>query len=349
MILPCVAAGLCVVGFRLWPKLRSTGDRSASRVLLGGGRVSVIIPARNEARNIPRLISSLQAGLSRPWEILVVDDGSTDGTASLAAEHGARVIRPGEPPDGWKGKTWACHQGATQAAGELLCFMDADTWMAGESAWQDLLERAGDGVFSVCPWHEVRRPYESLSLFFNLSMVLGTVPEGLFGQVLWIRKEDYGLCGGHAAVAQRVLENHGLAAHCRQAGLEIRSAVGRGLVSFRMYPGGLGELIGGWRKGFAAGAGATPSGLMVWIVIWLHGLMLAPISVALAPGCHVAWAVYVLAVAQVTLYARRVGSFPWWVGALYPLPLLFFFALFGWAKWSSGKPVTWKGRTIDAD
>ncbi len=90
--------------------------------------LSVIIPARNEAHNLPTLLGSLAAQSVRPCEILVVDDGSTDRTAEVARELGARVIASEPLPEGWRGKTWACHQGAQAATGELLCFVDADTW-----------------------------------------------------------------------------------------------------------------------------------------------------------------------------------------------------------------------------
>lgn len=346
MLLSLIALALCLVGWALWPRLRSVPGGGSS---LSGVRVSVIIPARNEAHNLPRLLGSLAGLRDGPHEVIVVDDSSTDGTAEVARVHGARVIHPGPLPDGWRGKPWACHQGARAAEGEVFCFLDADTWMPHQDSWQRLAGAAGDGVFSVCPWHEVESPFESFSLFFNLNMVMGTTPDGLFGQVLWIPRDAYAQCGGHEAVAGRVLENHTLAAHCREAGLGVRSAAGRGLVSFRMYPGGMGTLIDGWRKGFAAGAGATPGLVMFLIVLWLSGLIMAAISLAFDPCSPWAWAAYGLAAAEVFWFSRRVGGFPLWSALFYPLPLVFFFGLFAWAKRSSGTHVTWKGREIHAD
>jgi len=337
-------AGVCL---RLWDRLRLHKAGAASQ----GDRpeVSVIIPARNEAHNLPRLLSSLTNQRDRPLEIIVVDDDSTDATAEVARQHGAHVITPGPLPNGWRGKPWACHQGARQAAGDVFCFLDADTWLADEDAMGRLAGAAGDGVFSLCPWHEVRRPYEMLSLFFNLNMVLGTAPDGLFGQVLWIHRDAYAKTGGHERVAGRVLENHALAAHCRENGIPLASSAGRGIVSFRMYPDGPRGLIEGWSKGFAAGAGATPGGVMALIVIWLTVLMVAFVSLMLRPAGPWSWAAYAGAAFSVWIFARRVGSFPWWVALLYPAPLVFFFGLFARAKRVSGKSVTWKGREIHAD
>jgi 4,4'-diaponeurosporenoate glycosyltransferase len=167
--------------------------------------------------------------------------------------------------------------------------------------------------------------------------------------VLWIHRDDYAESGGHERVAGRVLENHALAEHCRETGIPERSAAGRGIVSFRMYPDGVGGLIEGWSKGFAAGAGATPGRVMAWIVVWLTGLMLAFVSLVVFPASPWAWAAYAVAALMAGVFARRVGSFPWWAAPLYPVPLVFFFGLFAWAKRVSGKVVTWKGREIHAD
>jgi len=92
--------------------------------------VSVIVPARNEERNIATVLSSILASTYEPFELLVVDDRSTDATASVvSAVHDARLrlVRGGNLPAGWFGKPWACFQGYTHARGDVLLFTDADT------------------------------------------------------------------------------------------------------------------------------------------------------------------------------------------------------------------------------
>lgn len=318
----------------------------------GGAQVadnlSVIIPARNEAHNLPKLLQSITSQPVKPLEILVVDDGSSDGTAELARQFGAEVINPPPLPEGWRGKTWACHAGAMSAHGGRLIFMDADTWFEPGGLGR-VLAMGFEGALSIAPHHAVRRCYEDLSMFFNISMVAGTVPKGLIGQFLLVDRKHYQAAGGHESVRGHILENFRLAERFLAAGIPVRSMTGRGLLSFRMYPGGLRELLQGWTKGFAAGAGGTPAGSLILVIAWMSGLMLAPLMLMLTGDGWVWGSACVMCAVQVALIARSIGSFGLTLMCFYPLPLMFFFGLFGWSAMRSGKKVTWKGRKIHAD
>jgi len=310
--------------------------------------VSIIIPARNEAHNLPKLLGSIASQAAKPVEILVVDDGSSDDTADIARQFGAAVITPPPLPDGWRGKTWACHQGAMKARGERLLFMDADTWFE-----PDGLERAQsirhDGALSIAPYHAVRKTYEDLSLFFNVCMTAGTVPKGLVGQFLLVSRHHYQLAGGHASVRGHILENFRLAGRFQTAGVPLLSMTGKGLLSSRMYPHGLGEMLRGWTKGFAAGAAGTPAGTLLLVIAWMSGLMMAPLLAILTSNWMLCGAAFLLGALQVAWIGRKLGSFGGFMLMFYPVPLLFFFGTFGWSAARSGKKVTWKGRDIDAD
>lgn len=326
---------------------------------------------------MPVLLCSLASQTVKPHEVIVLDDASTDRTAEIARQHGAEVIASQPLPPGWRGKTWACYQGAQAATGDWLLFLDADTWLEQDglarvlSAYSDFLAipREGlavvaagkpgrssetlralqGGAFSIGPYHAVRRLYEQLSLFFNLCMTVSTVPDRLFGQMLLVDRPSYFRIGGHEAVKGRTLENFHLAQLFHDAGIPTRSAVGRGILAFRMYPNGLRELIEGWTKGFASGAGRTSRGVLGLVVAWMIGLMLAPFG-WLVTGDGLPWGgAYLLCAAQVIWFARAVGSFHWLAALLYPGPLIFFFAVVARSAMRSGKEVTWKGRTIRAD
>jgi glycosyltransferase involved in cell wall biosynthesis len=126
LAVPSLAAlGMVLFNLVAWPRGRPKGKMP--------GRVSVCIPARNEGRRIVNCVAAVLAGEQRPHEVLVFDDGSTDGTADVlerlsAAEPIVRVIRGnGELPAGWLGKPHACDELARQAAGDVLVFLDADT------------------------------------------------------------------------------------------------------------------------------------------------------------------------------------------------------------------------------
>jgi 4,4'-diaponeurosporenoate glycosyltransferase len=387
MILLAITLALWSSGFLLLARLRRRGGHGLS---VNSAAVSVIIPARNEEHNLPTLLRSIASQPVKPREIIVVDDGSTDRTGELSRQLGATVIASQPLPDGWRGKTWACHQGAQVASGDWLLFLDADTWFepdglarilslsrsrfvvqpsgcrGGQNRLKPVLQaKPGSapestseverdfphpgGAFSVGPFHAVRKPYEDLSLFFNLNMNFGTVPQGLFGQMLLVDRESYRRVGGHESVQGRILETFWLAGQFRPAGIPVRSERGQGVFSFRMYPNGLRELIAGWTKGFASGAGQTPRGTLLVVVVWMIGLMLAPLG-WLVTGDWLRWgAMCLLCAAQVGWLGRLVGAFRWYTALLYPAPLIFFFAVFARSALRPGKAVIWKGREIHAD
>jgi 4,4'-diaponeurosporenoate glycosyltransferase len=325
-------------------------------------KLSVIIPARNEEKNLPRLLRSLQSQLMPPDEIIVVDDASTDHTAAVARGLGASVVSPLPLPDGWRGKTWACQHGAEQAQGAWLLFLDADTWLepGGLAAIHAEHSAVGGGVMSVAPLHCVETLHEQFSAFFNLVMLAGTgaftvlgdrlAPRGLLGQFLLIEKAAYQRVGGHASVKQQILENFWLAERLRTAGVPLHCRGGRNVISFRMYPLGWREMMNGWIKGFAAGAGKTPLPLLLLVIGWMSGLIMAAANLLLAKDVPVCLLVYGAYVAQVAWLLRRAGTFHWSTAWLYPAPLVFYFFIFARSVWRAirRQPVDWKGRRIHA-
>jgi len=328
--------------------------------LQGQPRVSVLIPARNEERTLPNLLPALRGQSFQPLEVIVIDDHSSDRTAAIAAQAGVRVMQPPALPDGWCGKTWALHNGVRSSQGEILVFLDADT-----EPHPDFLKRLVaaqqklGGLVSVQPFHRTEKPYEQLSVLFNL-VGLMAVPLGprcgvAFGPVLATSRADYQRAGGHAAVAGKVVEDWFLAHHYEQAGLPVSAFIGDGQIAYRMYPGGLGELVTGFDKNFATAAGEVRWPWMLAVLLWLSGLFWAawclpasllgwPLMGSPDPLPHaLVYAAYAL---QLLLLTRRVGRFSW-INLVFPLPVLFFLAVFLLAivNLERGR-VRWKGRSV---
>lgn len=304
-------------------------------------RVSVVIPARNEALRVPTLLRSLQRQTLIPDEVMVVDDDSSDDTAAVARALGATVIGAGERPPGWLGKPWACWLGAQQATGDVLLFLDADTWLEPH-ALADLLSayRARGGVVSVQPYHVTRRVYEQLSLFFNIVLMGGLnaftplghrlLPAGGFGPCMVCSREDYLDVGGHAAAKGEVLEDIILARRFAERGHPVSCYGGRGSISFRMYADGFASMMDGWSKGFAQGSTYIRPSFLLLSIAWISGCFGAfarPLAQLPFEGAQetLAYAtVYLLYAAQVLWMARRIGRFQAWAVLLFPLPLVFF-------------------------
>lgn len=344
LILLPVGAALWLASFGLQRRLAARPGVSPAAVAPKPGEVSIIIPARNEAHNLPKLLQSIRDQPAQPLEVLVVDDDSADGTAGVAAAHGATVIASMHLPDGWRGKPWACHQGSLAARGSHLLFLDADCWF--EAGGLDaILARYRGGAMSMAPYHRVRRAYEELSALFNLIMVASTTGHGLFGQMLLVERSAYERTGGHREVQGRVLENLHLASIYRAAGIGVASMPGRGMLAFRMYPEGLSSLVEGWTKGFAAGASETPRSAVLLVALWISGLMIALIALPFSPWSA---ALYLAFALQFGLLLRQVGSFSWITALFFPVPLFFYLAVFARSLRRSGKQVTWKGREFRA-
>jgi 4,4'-diaponeurosporenoate glycosyltransferase len=326
----------------LWRMPRPVGSASTDGV-------TVVVPARDEADNLARLLPTL-AGL----DVVVVDDGSTDGTAGVAGRHGGvHVVTADPPPEGWTGKAWACATGAAAASqAERLVFLDADVVVERGGLQRVLAEhdRLG-GLVSVQPWHAVERPYEHLSAFFNLIAPMAVDaftplgrrlrPTGAFGPCLVLDRDLYERIGGHGndCVRGAVLDDVELARAAQQAGERVHLFAGRGSLRFRMYAGGFRQLVEGWTKNFAGGAAGTRPLTLLLVVAWMSGLIAAPVDRAVL--------VYLAYVVQLHVLLRRVGSFgP--TALVYPIPLAFFVAAFLRSALLTfvRRRVTWRGRTI---
>lgn len=351
---PFLCAVGIVAGFLLLGRIRTCPPALPVAAPL----LSIIIPARNEERNLPRLLRSIASSALRPAEVLVVDDESSDNTAAAASDLRAAVLRSAPLPAGWNGKTWACYQGARQSTGELLLFLDADTWFVPGgldrliAVWQGM--RDPNVVLSLLPWHAITAGYEQLSLIFNLLMAsagfaLAGQPR-LFGQSLLVTREMYIAAGGHAAVRGCVLENFVLADRFRSAGARLICLAGAGTLNMRMFAEGWGQMRESWAKGFAQGAAHSEGAVVACSIVWISALW-STVSLLLAPfdyGRIGLLLVYLLLAAQMAWLSRRIGNFHPLTSLLYPLPLGYFCAVFAVsvARRALGRASFWRGREV---
>jgi 4,4'-diaponeurosporenoate glycosyltransferase len=325
-----------------------------------GTSVSVVVPARDEQARLPRLLESLARQGGQAFELLVVDDGSQDATAEVARRAGARVLSARDRPAGWLGKPWACHQGAMAATGDVLVFLDADVWLAPDALARLVAahrRRAPDGLLSVQPYHEVRRPHEQLSAVCNTVSVLASgmaavgapaTAEVAFGPCLVTRADDLRAVGGFESVAGEVAEDLALAAAYRASGRPVVCLGGGDAVRFRMYPDGMASLAEGWTKNLAVGASRAAGWPRVGAVAWVAAGMAVLAGAVVDPSAWVlgAWALYGV---ELWWMLRRLGSFHPLTAVLFPVPLLAFVGLFARSALVHllGRPVSWRGRRLE--
>jgi chlorobactene glucosyltransferase len=226
--------------------------------------VSAIIPARNEAASIARAVESV-AAQPEVDEIIVVDDGSTDGTAAILADLASRllkvkVLRSGELPVGWVGKNHAVAVGAVAAHGDWLLFTDADTYHlpgAMTKAMADAAEHRAVMV-SYSPEQEMETWWEQLLIpfvYWRLSERFAfarvndpSLPDAAAnGQFILILREVYENLGGHGAIRGAILEDVALARRVKGARLGIYFAAPAGTIRTRMYRN-FGLMWEGWTK-----------------------------------------------------------------------------------------------------
>lgn len=335
-------------------------------------RASILVPARDEERSIEACIRSLLAQDYPDFEVVVLDDCSTDATpdilASLAAEDGrVRLLRGKPPPDGWLGKPWACAQLAEATSSELMLFTDADTTHSRGSLRSVVAARAAEDADLLTALPHVR------TVTWGEAIVLPAIPwstvtmlplplayrlpwpwlSATNGQYMLFRREGYVRSGGHAGVRDEVVEDLVLGQHVKAAGLRWRLVDGSDIVSTRMYQS-LTEVFAGLGKNLF---GVFGYGLLRYIVSWpLFVLVfLSPTVVLLAaalghplPGASTPLAAltWLMTAAQFGGAYRRFDYQPL-LALLHPVT---FFLMAAIAAWSLALALTgrasWKGRPL---
>ena len=329
-------------------------------------RLLAVIPARNEAATIAGCVAALRASDHPALEILVFDDGSTDGTAALAEAAGARVLGgdDGPLPPGWKGKPWALARATRGLDADWLVFVDADVRvhsaalsrvhtraLADEADFLSGFGKLEMGSF----WEKVIQPSVGGLILAGNDLDAVNDPERTDkvianGQLILVRRAAYDDVGGHGAVRDDILDDVGLARAFVAKGYRIRVLFLRELFSCRMYVN-LRELWFGWTKNLYAGLGYRRD-RVVFLIGFLLVDMLLPYALvpwgAWSGNAEIlAWGIGLVALIHaVRLYMDRLFGQELLYGLLQPLGAAMLIGLLAdSSRRSRTGRVRWKGRS----
>ncbi|MGB7539500.1 MAG: glycosyltransferase family 2 protein [Anaerolineales bacterium] len=341
-----------------------------------GPLISILIPARNESRNIRRCIECIRAQTYAGWEMIVVDDHSTDDTPDIVKEIAAqdpriRLFRSKPLPPGWVGKSHALAQGAKVARGEWLCLLDADTFAAPEllaSTFHEAKVRGADLLSIVTNqelhsfWERVISPvaFSGLAVVYNLERINDPrMPDAMAnGQFILIRRTVYEETGGHHTLSDSILEDRAIAETVKRAGHTILLIDGRALASVRMHTS-LKEIWESWVKTIYPGlrdqpemvlflAGGAIIGAVIfpawWIAAWIGLIFLRTLPAGLIFLEATLFWLYFLRNRVVDLASYKIPA-PYALTA--PIGIIYFSCMMldSFFRVRSGRGLIWKGRT----
>ena len=340
--------------------------------------ISVCVPARNEERNIRACIESILVQDYSNFEVIVLEDRSTDRTPEIlrqlaAQDHRLKVINGSDVPEGWAGKPHALFQASAAARGEWLCFVDADTFLspsALSACYTKAVETNAD-MFTIMTfqildsfWEKVVMPIvmTALSVGFSPRKVNDPTSKDAIanGQFILITRAVYDAIGGHASVKDQIVEDKAISEQVKWNGYRLIVANGYSVARTRMYTS-LPEMWEGWTKNIYLGL-SDRSSLMLLGALGAFLALVAALVLPLWPvlgflwvlqgggwfafavivQSFLLWAVVINARAQVSI-GMKIS--PWYALTL-PLGAGVFAAMMFMSTWRvlSGKGVTWKGR-----
>jgi len=324
-------------------------------------KVSVLIPLRNESARLERLLSNLSAILAPNVEILLLNDESTDDTWEVlqrTSKQGFRILQGKPIPTGWVGKPWACSQLAEAAQGEILLFCDADVSMSGQAVERtiSLMEEHQADALTALPHQELPTVFEKAIVPFVMHLpVLGLLPLRWIcqlrsasllvanGQWFAFKREAYFKTGGHASVANSLLEDMYLGRKLVKQGLKLLPVLATKDLKVRMYDSWHSLTEGFTKNLFLLAGGTALSGLALFSVsLWIY---LGPIVLAITERPSAGLSLFLLLVFRsLCAFSFRVPLGSIW---LHPLGAVGFLWLLGRSCLAHFRnQVSWRGRFV---
>ena len=333
-------------------------------------RVSVLLPARDEAGRITPTLRSLLAQQGLPdLEILVLDDGSTDGTGDVVrqivgTDPRVKVIDGPDdpPPPGWLGKSWACHRLSQEATGDVLVFVDADVDLTPRAIASTIhqMREAGLDLLSPYPRQVAVTPAERITQPLVVWSWVTALPiritershypsmAAAIGQFLVVDARAYRISGGHTAVADMIIEDVGVLRALKRHGFKGAPADGSAVASCRMYDSAE-DIYAGYTKSVwsvfqPAIAAYALAGVMVGAYV------APPIFALVGPGKRTRmWGLtgYGAGVLGRYVVARRTGERVWPDVLAQPVSMAAFAGLIVESiRRHRAGTLTWRGRAI---
>jgi hypothetical protein len=359
LVMAAVPGGLFLANLLVYRPLAKSKSKSPQSI-------SVLIPARNEEQNIRATLAAVLANRELDFEVIVLDDHSTDDTAKIITELAARDSRvrleTAPPlPVGWCGKQHACHVLAQLARHPLLVFIDADVRLAPDALARmaEFMEQNDTALASGVPRQELGTFSERLLIPLIHFILLGFLPMRMMrrtkspafsagcGQLFIARRDAYQACGGHAQIKDSLHDGIKLPRVFRRAGFHTDLFDATDIATCRMYHTNA-ETWRGLGKNATEGLAAPATILPMTALLVLGQIMPFMLLFLVEPGSG---AFYFSAMASALALIPRAAA-AWrfrqsWLGALlHPLGVLFLLGI----QWQAllqkflGRPMQWKGR-----
>ena len=338
--------------------------------IFDGPFISVLIPARNEEKNIAACLDSLKNQLYKNYEILVLDDNSTDNTYRILENYAAsdsriRILKGKPLPDNWYGKPFALHQLSQEAKGEIFIFTDADTVHTPTSiAWAvtnlqklnaDMVSGYIGQIFKTFG-EIVTVPLMFFLTGFAIPLFLNRFTKtswftAAIGQFIAIKRDVFEAIGGCESFRKKTSEDIYMSRYVKSKGYNTRFLNIAEHVKCRMYEG-YSSAVRGIGKNIFDFLGKSTA-LLIFLVFAVFIFLFFPFPLLIACIIYSSvWLKYVAAV--VILYSLSwlfmfLGQrLNWWYGFLWPLFYinLLYMAIWSWFRTISGRGFSWKDRVV---